>query len=148
MAKSKVVNFDAGKSSRRLRGIPTAQAAIDSQIRRYGKTIVARSRYLCSNNTYAAAAKETFVTVLIGDGIKPSLLLRDDRELKDEIQLAWNDWVDEADSEGRGDFYGLQQVIAGEIFESGEIFVRLRPRRTSDGLTVPLQLQLLPSEMF
>jgi lambda family phage portal protein len=37
---------------------------------------------------------------------------------------------------------------AREMFVAGECFVRLRPRRTEDGLLVPLQLQLLQSEML
>jgi hypothetical protein len=30
----------------------------------------------------------------------------------------------------------------------GRVFIRIRPRRAEDGLTVPLQLQVLPSEML
>lgn len=39
-------------------------------------------------------------------------------------------------------------MIASEMFVAGECFVRLRPRRAEDGLMVPLQLQLLQSEML
>lgn len=46
------------------------------------------------------------------------------------------------------DFYGLQAMVAREMFVAGECFVRLRPRRAEDGLLVPLQLQLLQSEML
>lgn len=31
---------------------------------------------------------------------------------------------------------------------AGAVFVRIRPLRVEDGLTVPLQLQMLPSEML
>ena len=34
------------------------------------------------------------------------------------------------------------------MFIAGEVFFRFRPRRLQDGLTVPLQLQMLPSEML
>jgi lambda family phage portal protein len=34
------------------------------------------------------------------------------------------------------------------MFEAGECFIRFRPRRPTDGLTVPLQLQLLEAEML
>ena len=42
--------MDAGKTGRRLTAIPTNAAAINTQIRKYGKNVVARSRYLALNN--------------------------------------------------------------------------------------------------
>ena len=64
------------------------------------------------------------------------------------MQKLWLDWTDEADAEGFTDFYGLQRRAAREVFIAGEVFFRFRPRRPQDGLTVPLQLQMLPSEML
>ena len=43
---------------------------------------------------------------------------------------------------GLTDFYGLQAMVAREMFVAGECFVRMRPRRAEDGLLVPLQMQL------
>jgi capsid protein len=42
----------------------------------------------------------------------------------------------------------MQAIVASEMFEAGECFVRIRPRRPEDGLSVPLQLQILPAEML
>lgn len=142
-----IVAFDAGRNGRRLRSLPTSTVAINTQIRSYGKTVLARSRYLAANNPYASAAKECFVSALVGSGIKPSSLITD-AALKKSIQEAWLDWTDEADADGLTDFYGLQGIIAAEMFEAGECFVRLRARRAEDGLSVPLQLQVLPAEML
>lgn len=146
-APAKMRAFDAGKASRRLRGLTTSTVAINSQIRSYGKTVLARSRYLAANNPYAAAAKETFVSALVGAGIKPSSLV-EDPNLKKAIQEAWLEWTDEADADGLTDFYGMQAMIAAEMFEAGECFVRFRSRRPEDGFSVPLQLQILPAEML
>lgn len=98
-------------------------------------------------------AKEAFTSALIGGGIKPSPLTiitagKNGSPVKHAINTAWRAWTDEADADGLTDFYGMQTLIAGELFEAGECFVRLRPRELADGLTVPLQLQLLPSEML
>ncbi len=139
--------FDAGRNGRRLRSIPTTSTAINSQIRKYGKNVVARSRYLAINNPYAAAAKEAYVSALVGCGIKPSPLTTD-AALKKEIARVWRLSTDEMDADGLTDFYGLQSIIAGEMFEAGECFVRIRKRLKKDGLTVPMQLQLLPMEML
>ena len=98
-------------------------------------------------NGYAANSCEAFAANLVGDGIKPSSLIGD-AELRDRVQRLWLAWTDEADADGLTDFYGLQAMVAREMFVAGECFVRLRPRRAEDGLPVPLQLQLLQSEML
>lgn len=139
--------FDAGKNNRRLRSISTATQAINATIRKYGASTLARSRYLVRNNPYAAAAREAFVSAFVGSGIKPSWLTTD-AALREELQVAWLDWTDESDADGLTDFYGMQGIIGGEMFEAGEVFVRFRPRRPEDDLSVPLQLQILPSEML
>lgn len=139
--------FEVGQTGRRLRAIPSTTVAINSLIRRFGVNVVARSRYLATNNPYAVAAKDEFISAFVGTGIKPSSLVTDSN-VKKQIMLTWKAWTDEADADGLTDLYGLQWTIAAEMFEAGECFVRLRPRFISDGLTVPLQLQLLPSEML
>ncbi|SEG36344.1 phage portal protein, lambda family [Jhaorihella thermophila] len=83
----------------------------------------------------------------MGAGIKPSSLIAD-AEMKARVQRLWLDWTDEADAEGLTDFYGLQRRAAREVFIAGEVFFRFRPRRPEDGLAVPLQLQMIPSEML
>ncbi|MCW2854361.1 MAG: phage portal protein [Nocardioides sp.] len=140
-------SFDAGKSSRRLRALPTFTSAINDQIKAYGASVLARSRYLAVNNGYAAKAREEFVSALVGSGITPAPMLGD-ADLKAELQEVWRDWTDEADADWLTDFYGLQSLVAGEMFEAGECFIRLRPRYPEDGLVVPLQIQLLPAEML
>lgn len=138
--------FEAGQYGRRLRSIPVSTLAINSVIRQYGRTAIARSRFLCVNNPFMAQAKEEFSAALVGTGIKPNFIV-DDEDVKKEITELWYDWTDESDADGLTDYYGQQVTVANEMFEAGECFVRMRPRRLSDGLVVPMQLQLLPSEM-
>lgn len=52
-------------------------------------------------------------------------------------------FIDRIDADGRFDGYGLQSLIARTVVESGAALVRKRPRFASDGLVVPLQLQVL-----
>src|SRR6185436_17330902 len=89
---------------------------------------------------------ESWAGNVVGAGIKPSSLIGEP-EVKAQVQEVWLDWTDEADAEGFTDFYGLQRRAAREVFIAGEVFFLFRPRRPQDGLTVPLQLQMLPSEM-
>jgi lambda family phage portal protein len=99
------------------------------------------------NNPYAKNMREAYATALVGAGIKTSWLgLPPD--LKAEIQDLWLRWSWEADADGICDWEGLQAMIARELWEAGEVFVRLRPRFASDPISVPLQLQVLPAEML
>ena len=139
--------FDAGSSHRRLRGFRATRAHVNALIAAAGPDITARARWLIRNNGYAANAVESWGANTVGDGIKPISQI-EEAGTKEALQKLWLDWTDEADSEGLTDFYGLQRRAAREVFLAGEVFFRLRPRRASDGLTVPLQLQMLPAEML
>ncbi len=132
---------------RRLRGWQPPLENINALVASGGPRLLARSRELVVTNGYAANACEAFAANLVGDGIKPSSLL-EDGELRDRLQRLWLAWTDEADADGLTDFYGLQAMVAREMFVAGECFVRLRPRRPKDGLRVPLQCQLLQAEML
>ncbi|MDZ4119140.1 phage portal protein [Phaeovulum sp.] len=134
-------------SQRRLRGWLPPLENINSLVASGGPRLLARSRELVVTNGYAANACEAFASNLVGDGIKPSSLI-EDPILRDQVQRLWLAWTDEADADGLTDFYGLQAMVAREMFVAGECFVRLRPRRAEDGLLVPIQLQLLQSEML
>jgi lambda family phage portal protein len=139
--------FDAAQAHRRLRGFRASRAHVNTLIAASGDTITARARWLVRNNGYAANAVESFASNVVGDGIKPSSTITDAAK-KEELQALWLAWTDDADAEGLTDFYGLQRRAAREVFLAGEVFLRVRPRRAEDGLTVPLQLQMLPAEML
>lgn len=139
--------YEGARMRRRLSTWRPTRASMNQLMSADGEELRARSRDLIRNNPYAASAKESFIANLVGAGIKPSVLLKDQPDLKDEIQQAWRQWTDCADFMGQTDFYGLQAQIAGALFEAGECFVRFRSgSNNEDG--VPLQLQLLESEML
>lgn len=139
--------LEAGRMSRRMSGWAPARVHVNTLITSSGKTTLARARYLVRNNSYAAGAVECFTSNCVGSGIVPGWVMAD-AEKKAELQKLWRRWTDEADAEGVTDLYGLMRRIARELFIAGECFVRMRPRFLSDGLSAPLQLQVLPSEML
>ena len=104
-----------------------------------------RSRAAVRNDPYAGGAIDTRVSNLIGTGIVP-MPDTQDRTLRRALLLLWEDWASESDADERTDLYGQQALAARMVEESGECFIRLRPRRLEDGLAVPLQLQLLAPE--
>ncbi len=145
--RDRIGGFEAGLANRRLKGFQPSRAHLNTLIAAAGSDITARARWLIRNNGYAANAIESWAGNVVGAGIKPSSPIGDSG-LKARVQKLWLDWTDEADTEGFTDFYGLQRRAAREVFIGGEVFFRFRPRRPQDGLTVPLQLQMIPSEML
>jgi lambda family phage portal protein len=139
--------FEAGLGSRRLRNFQPSRAHLNTLIAAAGADITARARWLVRNNGYAANAIESWAGNVVGSGIKPSSLIAD-ATVKAAVQRLWLEWTDDSDAEGFTDFYGQQRRAAREVFMTGEVFFRFRPRRPSDGLAVPLQLQMIPSEML
>jgi lambda family phage portal protein len=139
--------FEAGQSGRRLKHFQPARVHLNTLIAAAGADITARARSFVRNNGYAANAIESWAGNVAGSGIKPSSSI-EDADLKAQVQRLWLDWTDESDAEGFTDFYGQQRRAAREVFIAGEVFFRLRPRRVGDGLAVPLQLQMIPSEML
>jgi lambda family phage portal protein len=139
--------FEAGLGNRRLKAFQPSRAHLNTLIAAAGSDITARARYLIRNNGYAANAIESWAGNVVGAGIKPSSLIAD-AQLKARVQRLWLSWSDESDAEGFTDFYGQQRRAAREVFIAGEVFFRFRPRRPEDGLSVPLQLQMIPSEML
>jgi lambda family phage portal protein len=139
--------FDATSGQRRLKGFVTSRAHVNALIAAAGPEMNARARWLVRNNGYAANAIESWAANTVGDGISPNSSIAT-ASRKDAVQKLWLAWTDDADAEGLTDFYGLQRRAAREVFMTGEVFLRFRPRRPEDGLAVPLQLQMLPSEML
>lgn len=138
--------FEAGRSARRLRGFVPSGLHVNQLIQMAGPTIVRRARHLARNAGYAKKAVKVWTAAVAGTGITPTAAYKAGR-VRRAIHQLFTDWTDEADADELTDFYGLQNRVGREVFIAGECFVRLRDRRPSDGLTVPLQLQLIPSEM-
>lgn len=135
-------SYEGAASGRRMGRWGLSTAGPSSVVSSSLATLRARSRELARNNAIASSGIESFVADLVGTGITPRWLI-EDQGLKREIQDLWALWTDEADAAGLCDFYGLQALAARSLVESGEVLARFRGRLPDDGLTVPLQLQIL-----
>lgn len=103
------------------------------------KTLRNKARALVQNVPYCRAALDGLVSKTIGTGIIP----RATGAEKDQLNKLFALWTKKCDADGRLDYYGMQRAAYAAMEQDGEVLVRLRPRRLSDGLPVPLQLQLL-----
>ena len=121
-----------------------------------------KSRDQARKTPYAGAAIDKLTSNIVGTGIVPrstaarptaglskaraKQVKQEDAAFRAAVQALWLEWTDRADSVGAHDFYGLQALAVRGMVEGGETFTRLRTRLLSDGLPVPLQLQVLEGE--
>lgn len=103
------------------------------------KTLRNKARALVQNVPYCRAALDGLVSKTVGTGIIP----RATGAEKDQLNKLFAAWAKVCDADGRFDYYGMQKAAYAAMEQDGEVLIRLRPRRLSDGLPVPLQLQLL-----
>ena len=141
--------YDAAAHSHRTEGWRPVATDVVGEIRTAGPALRGRSRDLIRNNAYAARAKRAVVANVIGAGIIPSIEspnLRTVEALEKRLREHFD--TPACDYTGRLDLYGLQSLIMGTLFESGEVLIRKRLRRAEDGLPLPFQLHVLEPDFL
>ncbi|MBX8475397.1 phage portal protein [Pseudomonas cichorii] len=138
-------SYEGAADGRRSASWDAPDTGVNSLIMPALSNLRSRSRAAVRNDPYAANAIDRRVSNLIGTGITPQPRIND-KALRRLLQDLWEDWVDESDADQLTDFYGQQALVSRTVEQSGECFIRLRPRRMEDGLAVPLQLQCLAPE--
>lgn len=97
------------------------------------------TRHLVRNNGHAESAIGTIVDDTVGWGILPSA--------RHEPWKLWTESV-QMDVDGRCDLPGIEQMVMRTIVESGECLIRRHWRRPSDGLAIPMQIQVLEPDLI
>jgi lambda family phage portal protein len=135
-------SYDGAMRGRRAAGWVTSDSDANREI--FGSMVWLRDRArdLVRNNPFAAKALSELVGNQIGTGMAPRADTGNDR-LNTVIDAAFREWSEQCDADGQFDFFGIQWQVARAVAESGECLVRFRQRRPSDGLAVPVQLQVL-----
>lgn len=139
--------FEAGSTgTRRTAGWRAPTSSPNSGVLGNLTTLRDRSRNAKRNDGYSAGVIEKLVTNIVGTGIQPQSQAADPtfRAAADRL---FRRWTDESDADGLLDFYGQQTQAVRGWLEGGEEFVRFRFREERDGLSVPLQLQILEPEL-
>ena len=133
-------NFYEGASrTYRLANKGVSSAGADSNLASRLTTLRNRSRTLIANNPYGETAVTSYAANVVGKGFTAKFKNK-------KLQVAWNKWIEECDADGMSNLSGLAELTARAEFSDGEVLLRKRPRRKSDGLTVPLQLQVLEAD--
>ena len=111
-----------------------------------------RARALVRDVVYAKRAKSIIVDNVIGKGMGMQSQVTNRRgrlmkEVNDPIEAAWADWclADTAHTGGVLHFSDLERAAMGEVFESGEVFIRIHRTPFGRG-SIPLCLELIEAE--
>lgn len=122
-------------------------ASANSVIRGAAPTLRDRAHDLVRNNSYAQMIVSRHADNIIGDGITPKARTGspENNKIVDDLFEAFSKRID---PEGQMNFYGLQYQAVRGMVSGGEVFLRRRIRRLTDGLKVPLQINLLESEFL
>jgi lambda family phage portal protein len=131
-------HYDAADQGRRTQHWVSSYGDADQSARGAIHTLRVHARELLRNNSWARRGQRVIANNTVGTGIVP-------KAPNAKLQALWKRWAEttECESEGRHTFYSMQNLAMKTIAESGEILFRRRARRPSDGLTVPLQIQIL-----
>lgn len=139
--------YDGASKGRRTDGWRTSGTSADTEVSMAGALLRDRMRDLVRNNPHAAKAVSVLVNNIIGAGIMPRAASGNEK-LDNAVNKLWGQWSRQCDADGQLNFYGLQTLICREMVEAGEVLVRRRMRKASDGLTIPLQLQILEADFL
>lgn len=141
--------YEGSAQGRRAYGWQATKAGPNQVLFGNAEILRDRSRDAVRKNPHAGNALSTWVSEAIGNGIKPRSQ-HPDPEIRKAIHEAWARWVQDSDTRGYLDFYGIQALAFRSLVESGEVFCRfwLRSGAKAKGLYIPLQLQLIEPDQL
>ena len=141
--------YDGATTSHRSGGWRPAGTDANQEVRLGGAKLREVSRDMVRNNPYAAKAKTLIAGNVVGRGILPSVEVNSTKgtEQLEELMVRHFDTT-AIDATGKTNLYGIQDLVMATVVESGECLVRMRPRRASDNLPLPFQLQVLEPDFL
>ncbi|MFD3301963.1 phage portal protein [Aquipseudomonas alcaligenes] len=141
--------FEGAAGGRRNQGWRAAGADANTENGSALAVLRNRARDLRRNNPYAERAITGIADNVVGAGIVPRPLIDRERQAKrlGDLWYAWGESL-QCDADGLENFYGLQHKVMECVAESGECLIRRRRRYSTDGLAVPLQLQVLEPDFI
>ena len=108
----------------------------------------ALARDLVRNNSWARNGLRVIANNTVGWGIMAKAVGGPSAATAMALWKAWSESPSECDADGRLTFAGIESLATRTTAESGEVLVRRRRRRPVDGLTIPLQLQVLEPDFI
>jgi lambda family phage portal protein len=144
--------YAAARGSRLSPTFGVANSSANSELHGSLERLRSRSRQLVRDSAYAKRARKIVVDNVIGTGIGMQAEVRGVRgdlrkNVNDAISTAWWDWcrADRCHTGGRLHFCDLERQVMGQVFEAGEVLIRLHTVPFGDS-SVPLSLELIEPE--
>jgi len=106
-----------------------------------------RARDAVRNSPYIGNALRALVKHEVGTGITCRFQVEDE-SLQEHLTEAWKESLPNMFSEGIGHFYAGQRLGSRGRNESGEVFLRRRRRPARSMAGVPIQVQMLESDLL
>jgi len=145
-------SYDGARSSRLIPESATTTTSADTELALGLVALRNRCRALVRNNAYAKRARRLVESNVVGSGIglQGAVAFRNGRlrtSVNDDIEAMWRAWsqADQCHIAGRLHFDDLERLLIGEVFEAGEVFVRVH-RRPFGASRVPLALEVIEAE--
>lgn len=144
--------YGGARSTRTTTGFGSSTTSADAELNTSLTALRNRSRQMVRDSGYAKRAKAVIVNNVVGTGVGMQAQVLATRgnlatAVNDAIESAWSDWcrADSCHTGGALHFADMERALLGEVFEAGEVLVRLHMRRFGAG-RVPLALEVIEAE--
>lgn len=144
--------YAAARGSRLTTGWAASNTSANAELHTSLQRLRSNSRQLVRDSAYAKRAKKIVVDNVIGTGIGMQAEVRSSRDamrqgVNEAIETAWWDWclAERCHTGGRLHFVDLERQAMAQVFEAGEVFIRLHYRPFGDS-RIPLSLELIEPE--
>ncbi len=140
-------NYDAASVRPRTANWNRQRGDANAVIGRALAELRTHARDLLRNNSWAKRGRRTIANNVVGWGVIPKPVIKSEVERAKALEK-WKAWANstECDAEGRRTFAGILSLVMSSLVESGEVLIRKRARRIEDGLSIPMQLQVLEAD--
>jgi lambda family phage portal protein len=132
--------------------VGASNTSADAELLNSLAVLRSRSRQVVRDSAYAKRAKAVIVNNVVGSGVglqAQVLNTRDElaKRVNDDIEAAWTEWsrADSCHTGGVLHFGDLERAALGEVFEAGEVLLRVHQRPFGSS-RVPLALELVEPE--
>lgn len=138
--------------SRFNQGFPSFNTSSDLELVSSLRNLRARSRALMRDAPYAKSAARTIINNVIGTGVKTQPSVKTARGNLNErvntgIGETWSHWMHAPNCHTGGSlhFHDLERQCMGQVFEAGEIFLRIHRSKFGHS-KVPIALEIVEPE--
>ena len=144
--------YESARPSRLTAGWQASTTSADAEINASLTSLRGRARSLGRDSAYAKRARGIVVNNVIGTGMGLQAQVRNSRgelhkRANDGIEYAWECWAraENCHTGGALSFADLERLLMAEVFEAGEVFVRMHMRAFGE-MGVPFALEVIESE--